>query len=270
MTSTGPVLLGAAALGVVAPSATSFGPLRSALTPGVVRPALSGISTSRHVALTFDDGPDTASTSAFLDLLDRLGVRATFFVLGRHLGDRGLLRDMAGAGHEIGVHGWDHRPVALRRPGGLRDDILRTRDLVEDTTGTRVEWYRPPYGLMTPASRWAARSAGLRTVLWSARGRDWERTATATSVAAKVSEQLRPGGTVLLHDSDRTSTPGSWRATLGATAALVPRWLGAGLAVGPLANHWPGTPAAPEIPETRAVPLLGCFTGAAWSGPCGG
>jgi peptidoglycan/xylan/chitin deacetylase (PgdA/CDA1 family) len=238
MSRTGSVVAGVVTLGVVAPSALSFGPLRAALTPWASAPALSGISELQHVALTYDDGPDPASTPAFLDLLDRLGVRATFFVLGRHLGDSGLLREMAGAGHEIGIHGWDHRPVAMRGPHGLRDDIVRTRDLVQDTTGTRVEFYRPPYGLMSATSQWAAHAAGLRTVLWSAWGRDWERAATAASVAAKVSDQLRPGGTVLLHDSDRTSSPGSWRPTLGATEDLVPRWLGADLAVGPLAEHW--------------------------------
>ena len=75
------------------------------------------MSVTRHVALTFDDGPDRDSTPAFLGLLDALDVRATFFVLGAHLGDRGLVREMAAAGHEIGVHGWDHRPVVLHRRG---------------------------------------------------------------------------------------------------------------------------------------------------------
>jgi peptidoglycan-N-acetylglucosamine deacetylase len=230
-----PVAAGAGAL--LLPSALSLGPVRAALTPTVSPAALSGLSGSDHVALTYDDGPDTASTPAFLDLLDRLGVRATFFVLGRHLGDRGLLREMAEAGHEIGVHGWDHRPVAVHAARTLHDGIARTRDLVEDTTGQEVRWYRPPYGLVTVVSWWAARRAGLDTVLWSAWGRDWEGRATPASVSRLVSTQLRPGGTVLLHDSDRTSAPGSWRATLGATERLVPAWLATGTVVGPLAEH---------------------------------
>jgi peptidoglycan/xylan/chitin deacetylase (PgdA/CDA1 family) len=214
--------------------------VRAALTPRVAPERLSGLSNRPHVALTFDDGPDPVSTPSFLGLLDRLGVRSTFFVLGRHLGDRGLLREMAAAGHEIGVHGWDHRPVALHGPRRLRDGIRRTSELVEDATGHSVRWYRPPYGLLTTGALWSARSTGLATVLWSAWGRDWERRATATSVARLVDHQLRPGGTVLLHDSDRTSAPESWRTTLEATAHLVPRWQAAGLEVGPLATHWSG------------------------------
>ncbi len=239
MTSPASSIVAAARVAALLPSPLSLGPVRAALTPRIAPDRLSGISSLHHVALTYDDGPDPTSTPAFLLLLDRLDVRATFFVLGRHLGDRGLLREMSASGHEIGVHGWDHRAVALHHPRALRDGIARTRDLVEDTTGAAVLWYRPPYGLMNPASSWAARRSGLTTVLWSAWGRDWEARATATSVARLVSRQLRTGGTVLLHDSDRTSSPDSWQATLGATERLVPAWHACGLRVGPLREHWP-------------------------------
>jgi hypothetical protein len=60
-------------------------------------------------------------------------------------------------------------------------------------------------------------------------------------VSALVTRQLRPGGTVLLHDSDRTSAPGSWRTTLRATAALVEHWQAHQWAVGPLRDHWSTT-----------------------------
>ncbi len=232
-------VLGVAGAGVLlAPAPASLGAVRHAMPPWVGGPVLRGVSDTRHVALTFDDGPDTTSTPRFLACLEELDVRATFFVLGRHLGDGSLVREMSARGHEVGVHGWDHRAAVAHAPRRLADDVRRTRDLVEDLTGGPVVWYRPPYGLLTSASLWAARSAGLRTVLWSAWGRDWERGASASSVAALVSRQLSPGGTVLLHDSDRTSSPDSWRATLGATRLLVTRWQECGLDVGPLREHW--------------------------------
>ncbi len=248
MTASRATALAAAAgvgVGVAAtPALVSLGPVRKALTPAIAPAELSGISDRHHVALTFDDGPDPVSTPAFLRLLDEFGVTATFFIIGRHLGDGGLLREMAAAGHGIGVHGWDHRPVALHGPRALRDGVRRTRGLIEEAAGVAVRWYRPPYGLITPASWWAADRAGLSTVLWSAWGRDWERRATASSVASLVSSQLQPGGTVLLHDSDRTSAPDSWRTTLVATERLVTRWQAEGLQVGDLEGHWPVAPAA--------------------------
>lgn len=218
--------------------AASLDPVRRRLTPGVLDPRFSGISQSDHVALTYDDGPDARSTPAFLELLAEHGVRATFFVLGQHVGNGELLRAMVTQGHEIGVHGWDHAPTALRNPFRLRDDLLRTRSVVEDLTGRPVAWYRPPYGCVTRETFACARAAGLQLVLWSAWGRDWRRAATADSIEATVWSQLRPGGTVLLHDSDRTSAPGSWRRTLEASRRLLERWECANIEVGPLGEHW--------------------------------
>jgi peptidoglycan/xylan/chitin deacetylase (PgdA/CDA1 family) len=166
---------------------------------------------------------------------------------------------MAGRGHEIGVHGWDHRPATLHRPHSLLDGIVRTRDLVGDATGTPVTWYRPPYGLVTATSWWAAHRAGLSTVLWSAWGRDWERRATPASVTSLVRVQLEPGGTVLLHDSDRTSTPGSWRTTRIATERLVKLWRRDGIEVGTLGSHWPDPAKAEERrPPARLGTAAAC------------
>jgi peptidoglycan/xylan/chitin deacetylase (PgdA/CDA1 family) len=144
---------------------------------------------------------------------------------------------MADEGHELAVHGWTHRCVAARAPRALAVDLRRTRDLLEDTSGTTVQWYRPPYGVLTWAALLAAHRTGLRTVLWSAWGVDWRRGRTADQVTATVRRDLRPGGTILLHDSDRTSTPGSWRATLDATRALLDGFEHDGVAVGPLRDH---------------------------------
>jgi peptidoglycan/xylan/chitin deacetylase (PgdA/CDA1 family) len=234
---------GSAAL-LATPSLASLGGVRRALTPAVLPMRLSGQTDTNHVALTFDDGPDRVSTPRFLTLLDRLGVRATFFLLGRHVDDVGLVQEMAAADHELAVHGWDHRPVALHGPRQLREGIRRTRELLEDTTGRQVAWYRPPYGLVTTHAWWAARSAGLETVLWTAWGRDWEHRASVGSIVGRVLADTRPGGTVLLHDSDRTSAAGSWQSTLAATEVLVETWRERGTPVGTLGAHLGGRPAS--------------------------
>ncbi|MEU9829918.1 polysaccharide deacetylase family protein [Streptosporangium sp. NPDC048047] len=230
---------GRAALAVAGLALLHVGPAATWL-PAVRRllPGLAGVGTPGHVALTFDDGPDPHSTPRFLDELARLGCRATFFVLGEMLERHpGLGRRVAADGHEIAVHGWHHGNALVTPPGRTAAGIGRTARLVADVTGVRPSWYRPPYGALSAEALVAARASGLRPVLWTAWGRDWTRSATPSSVLAALAPGLRGGATLLLHDSDRTSAPGSWRSGLGALPELVGRCRSAGLRVGPLRDH---------------------------------
>jgi peptidoglycan/xylan/chitin deacetylase (PgdA/CDA1 family) len=199
---------------------------------------LRGHGPADHVALTFDDGPDRVSTPLFLDLLASHRVTATFFLLGQYaVGEPGLVRRMHDAGHELAVHGWDHRCLAFRRPGQLHGELVQTLELLERLSGVRPVRYRPPYGVLTPEALVACRRLSLQPVLWSAWGRDWTRRATPASVVRTLDRGRVRGGTVLLHDTDRTSAPDSWRRTLAATELLLERWQREGVSVGPLAEH---------------------------------
>jgi len=203
-----------------------------------VAPKLSGVGYPGHVALTFDDGPDPLSTPAILDELDRLGWRATFFLLGTMVRRApALARELAERGHEVGVHGDEHRSQVRRSPIAVGHDVVRCRDLIAEATGAELYWFRPPYGVLSGGSLAAAHRLGLRTVLWTTWGRDWRAEATPETVVADVVGGLRPGATVLLHDSDCTSAPGSWKATLGALSGLAEVFAERGLVVGPLRDH---------------------------------
>jgi len=201
-------------------------------------PHLAGRGRADHVALTFDDGPDSASTPYFLDLLDELGVRATFFVLGQQVAAHPrLARRLVADGHEVALHGWHHRNSLFVTPRALRDSLVRGVAEVATATGVRPVRYRPPYGIATTATFWAAKDLGLTPVLWDAWGRDWTVEATADSVLHTVRRNVRGGSTVLLHDSDCTCAPRSWHATLGALRPLVEGLHADGLTVGPLREH---------------------------------
>jgi peptidoglycan/xylan/chitin deacetylase (PgdA/CDA1 family) len=203
-----------------------------------VSPALAGVGVPGHVALTFDDGPDAASTPKFLEALDDLGLHATFFMLG-DMARRapGLAHEVAAAGHEVAVHGDRHRSQLRLAPSTVVDDIARARDAVADATGIAPLWFRPPYGTLSLSGLSGARRAGLRTVLWTAWGRDWRADATAESVVGDVLDGFVDGGTVLLHDSDCTSAPLCWRATLDALPPLVAELDARSLRVGPVGEH---------------------------------
>lgn len=205
----------------------------------VLLPRLSGVGTPDHVALTFDDGPDPVSTPPILDELDRLGWQATFFCLGSQVRrSPGLARELAERGHELAVHGDSHATHLLRPPWSVTADVRKARDCIEEVTGARPLWFRPPYGGVSVSSLVAARRTGLAMVLWSTWGVDWKPDSTGTTVVDRVRRTFHPGATVLLHDSDITSAPGSWRSTLDSLAGLAAEWEAAGLAVGPLREHW--------------------------------
>jgi peptidoglycan/xylan/chitin deacetylase (PgdA/CDA1 family) len=227
--------LAAAGLAVAhaGPGITALGPVRRALFP-----RLAGQGTADHVALTFDDGPDPAATPGFLDLLDSRGLHATFFLLGSMVAKApGLAADIAAAGHEVGVHGWDHRYLVLRGPRSTRDDLARATDIIASASGRVPTLFRPPYGVLSTAALATARTLGLTPVLWTCWGREWAPDSTPESVFAVLTANLAGGATVLLHDSDCTSPPGSARAALGALPMLLDECAGRGLRVGTVGQH---------------------------------
>ncbi|MER7838162.1 polysaccharide deacetylase family protein [Streptomyces sp. NPDC096040] len=222
-----------------APVVSTFGPLRNRAMP-----RLAGRGRPDHIALTFDDGPDPLSTPHFLRLLAERRVRATFFLLGREARrSPGLVREIAAAGHEIGVHGWRHRPLLLCGPRATYDDFARARDTVADITGSMPTLFRPPYGVMSTAAHLAARRLGLTPVLWTCWGEDWTARATPESVHRTVEAGLDGGGTILLHDSDCTSAPGAWRSALGALPLILDTCGERGYEVGRLYDHGRPQPA---------------------------
>jgi peptidoglycan-N-acetylglucosamine deacetylase len=233
-----PFMLAAAAgvAGYLLPATTAIGPVRRLSLNGLS--TLTGQGSPHRVALTFDDGPDPASTPAFLKALHELEVHATFFLLGRMLvRSPGLGRELVEAGHEIAVHGWDHRPLLLRGPRSTRHEIARARTQISHTCGVAPAFYRPPYGVLTWAARQAALDLGMTPVLWTTWGRDWRSGASAQSIHADVLRRLEPGGTILLHDSDSHAAPKCWLAMLGALPAILTTCRARGLEVGPLADH---------------------------------
>jgi peptidoglycan/xylan/chitin deacetylase (PgdA/CDA1 family) len=213
----------------VGPAGAWLPPVRRAFAPGLDGPGPAGT-----VAISFDDGPHPQGTPAVLDALDELGWRATFFVLGepaRRYPE--IVVETARRGHAVALHGDGHRYLIGRSPGAAMRDLRRGRDTVADLLGRPPVWWRPPYGVLSGPSLVAARTLRLRPVLWSAWGRDWRHGATPTGVVEDVLAGRPAGGTVLLHDSDLMSAPGSWRVTVAALPLLAERLATRGLVARP-------------------------------------
>lgn len=201
-------------------------------------PRLAGWGDPHRLALTFDDGPCPVSTPGFLAALAKANVHATFFMIGEYLTRHQIIgRAVAEAGHEIAVHGWQHRYLFGQSYRRVYRDLARAVDLVGEISGTAPRWFRPPYGVLTRASARAAVRLGMHPILWTAWGRDWTADATADSILTTIGSGIRGGATVLLHDAAPAGTPASRGATLDALPRLIDRARTLGLTPGPLRDH---------------------------------
>ncbi len=96
------------------------------------------------------------NTRRLLALLERRGVKGTFFVLGWNAErEKGLVLDIKQSGHEVASHGWSHRPIYQMTRDEFRAEVSRTKELLEDIIGSPVLGYRAPSYSITSRTLWA-------------------------------------------------------------------------------------------------------------------
>jgi peptidoglycan/xylan/chitin deacetylase (PgdA/CDA1 family) len=157
----------------------------------------------KEISLTFDDGPDPVYTPMLLDLLARYDAKATFFVVGSHAeGQEALLKRMSDEGHILGIHNYVHKSNWLMRPRTVKRQIERTIDIIENATGVRSAYYRPPWGIVNVFDY--ANLGYLQIILWSAMFGDWRIRLGPDRLKKRMLKKLRPGEVMLLHDCGMT------------------------------------------------------------------
>lgn len=153
-----------------------------------------------EVALTFDDGPDPEVTPRVLKVLAETGSTATFFVLlSRVRRYPSVLAETLDAGHEIALHGLDHRRLTELPPRMLPARISGARAELEDVIRQPIQWFRPPYGAQSLAVWRHVRRAGMTSVFWGPSTWDWKIAAAAQRMSQATSG-IAPGAIVLAHD----------------------------------------------------------------------
>lgn len=154
-----------------------------------------------HVYLSFDDGPDPEFTPAILDLLAQHQVTASFFVLGDAcVAHPKLVRRIAEAGHDIGIHSYSHAHPWRLTKADAREELHRCYHTLTDITGMPTKLFRPAYGRIRPATLKEANALGLHTVLWSRSVIDWGRWGTLEGVRRRLAA-VKPRDIVLMHDA---------------------------------------------------------------------
>src|SRR5581483_1847130 len=154
----------------------------------------------RQLALTFDDGPNDPHTLDLLNVLAKHNVLATFFLVGRYARQRpDIVREIQRAGHVIGNHTFTHPNLIFVSPLQTRIQLEECDRTLSEILGERPALFRPPFGGRLPHTLRSARSMGLEPVMWNVTGWDWK-TNSAEYVQRKVSQQIRGGDVILLHD----------------------------------------------------------------------
>jgi len=152
--------------------------------------ALTAPARPGELALTFDDGPSPTWTPKLLDTLASHGVHATFFLLGGFAQQQpDLVRRIAAGGHLIGNHSWSHPDLSRTSARRVREELARTSDLLEQTVGAPVRYFRPPFGARRPVVFRIARDLGLMPVLWNTMTNDWSEPA-ADQITARLAEKI--------------------------------------------------------------------------------
>jgi len=169
------------------PQLTWFGPVVS-----------RGPSTGNRVAITFDDGPNDTATLAVRDILDRYGVKATFFLVGKALdADPTTARALLADGMLLGGHSYHHDYWRWLDPH--YPELQRTIDAFQRNLGVCPHLYRPPHGQRTPFMSLLLRNQDMVSVTWDVSAGDWA-TDDAALVAERVLHDVQPGSIILLHD----------------------------------------------------------------------
>lgn len=183
-------------------------PIPTPATPSVVFEVaspqfpLTDCSAVKCIALTFDDGPDAALTPHILNVLKDHNIRATFFVMGRHVpGNEALLRRMHAEGHEIGNHSWSH-PYFTKIPlDQVREEINSTQAAITKSGVPAPQLFRPPYGDVNEA---VIAQIPLTIVRWNIDPEDWH-PKKRDNMLGHMAAFAKPGGVVVMHDTEATT-----------------------------------------------------------------
>ena len=156
-------------------------------------------ASERSVYLTFDDGPIPEVTPWVLDVLDKYGVKATFFMVGdnvrKHPEEYNMVVER---GHRIGNHTYNH----LRGLEERAEHYVENADKADSYLKTDL--FRPPHGFMR-MNQYRALSERYRIIMWDLVTRDYNPKLTGEQVLGKVKRYVRNGSIITFHDSLRAT-----------------------------------------------------------------
>ena len=190
--------------------------------------ALSHARDPKHLALTYDDGPNDTHTDHLLEVLARHDVKATFFLIGKFAAARPqLARRILDEGHLVGNHTYTHPNLLFLSREQLHSQLMDCSKAIADATGTHPRFFRPPFGARRPAVLQVARELELQPVMWDITCFDWRQT-SADNVERHARKGIdgdcTRGHIILMHDGGHSQIGMDRSHSVEATERLVARY----------------------------------------------
>lgn len=174
----------------------------------------------KQIVLTFDDGPHPCQTRQILDVLDKYGIKATFFVIGINAKNYpGIVREVLERGHEIGNHTNTHSHADRLDGKAFEQQVLVCEKEIFIQTGSQVRLFRPPEGAMSSQMRKIVRELGYTSVFWTLDTRDWAHT-PPEDISEYILNNAKNGDIILMHDYIGANSP-----TVQALELFIPKLL---------------------------------------------
>ena len=162
---------------------------------------ITGDPRKPYIALTFDDGPHGKVTLDLLDILRKVGVPATFFVVGMQAQKfPEVIERMVWEGHELGNHTFHHYRLPKIPLSEVPGELNTTRDLLQKLVGARTRLVRPPGGEYNRAIQRVLEQNGYANILWTDDPADYAAGRTPAQIERFIFRDITPGGIMLLHD----------------------------------------------------------------------
>lgn len=178
------------------------------VTPEPTMPPEGTDCGAKLIALTFDDGP-TGDTVAFVDALNELDVKCTFFMLGYLIESYPeAVKHMAESGHQIASHSYDHPNLKTSSQSKVDSQLFTTEELLSNIDGKDNHYIRCPYG---ESGDYVKSVAPGPLIYWSVDTEDW-RSRDADAVYNAIISNAYDGAILLCHDIYDSTRQGALRA----------------------------------------------------------
>ncbi|MGM0503209.1 MAG: polysaccharide deacetylase family protein [Bacteroidota bacterium] len=149
--------------------------------------------------LTFDDGPTPEVTPWVLSVLKEYNARATFFCLGKKVGQNpGLFQQITNEGHAVGNHGYSHFSGWKTRNQEYYKDINRASELIHS------KLFRPPYGEITPRQIRKLKKE-YRIIMWDVLSYDYHPGVSPQKCLKNVLKKTTSGSVIVFHDKAKAN-----------------------------------------------------------------